>query len=301
MTKFFVPNDKFLPAIKPLIQRRKVIDCGCGDGHITDLLNQNNIPCVGVDYINFSERSDIIKADAITLVTPETLPLVCRPCAGDWYFDIFIKATHGILVMKPEHYVRDVLRLRKKGLKVTLIKKGVGDANESVYYIGDDMKDDDAEVFNFALVQIPCWDGPWWVEDKGGNYWHNYAGGMTPKSPKDKVFERVSTSGDFEALDWTKTNMIDNSKDSGWLSPAADFYGCDYMEHDRVATLYIKQKVETLMKLGWMRIASKNNWFCERPLTEYQRSWLENKGYELDRLTAASPYNGGNEDDNPNW
>lgn len=286
--KFFEPNEKFLEAIKPYIRHRIVVDCGCGDGQVFDLLKENNINAIAVDLMNQTERADIIKGDALKYVTKGVLPLVCRPCAGDWYFDIFKKAKVGLFVMKPEHYERDARFLKEEGHTLKLLAKGVGKDGEWVYYIGDDMQEDDS--YNFALVKIPCWDGPWWVEDKGDSYWHNYSGGRTPKGPKDEVYERVTTTGDFESLDWSKTNMIDNKKESGWLSPNGDFYGCDYMEHDRVATLYFHSSPDALMKLGWMRIAGRDSWWKEREVTPQQEFWLYSNSYETDSLKAARVY-----------
>lgn len=281
--KFFQPNDKFIPAIKPFIKHRPVVDCGCGDGQVLDLLLKNKINAVGVDLLNMSERTDIIKGDALNYVGKGVLPLVCRPCAGDWYFKVFDLARVGLFVMKPEHYERDAVALQANGHTLTLIEKGVGKDGEWLYYIGDDNLD---EVYNFALVQAPYWDSPWWVEDKG-SYWLNYSGGRCPKSDKDKVLERVSTTGDFESLDWSKTNLVDNTKESGWLSPKGEFYGCDYMEHDRVAYLYLHSSPDSLMKFGWLRIADKNKWCAYRDETHDQLFWLENHGYETNRLLAC--------------
>lgn len=298
--EFFKPNNKFIPSIKPYIRHRPVVDCGCGDGHVFDLLLKNGINAIGVDLMNQTERSDIIKGDALNYISKGVLPLVCRPCAGDWYFKVFKLSKVGLFVMKPEHYKRDAVELEAEGHTLTLIEKGVGEDGEWLYYIGDDISDN-SEAYNFALVKIPCWDGPWWVEDKGDNYWYNYAGGRTPKGTKDIIYERVTTTGDFESLDWSKTNMIDNSKESGWLSPKGDFYGCDYMEHDRVASLYFHSSSDALMRFGWMRIASKSNWYCYRETTEDQLRWLTEKRYETNRLASASPYNGSKDDGEDSW
>jgi hypothetical protein len=73
-----------------------------------DLLNENGMNCIGVDLMNLDGRIDVVKGDAINYVCSQgfNMPLVCRPCAGEWYFKIFEKAGKGLFVVKPEHYKR---------------------------------------------------------------------------------------------------------------------------------------------------------------------------------------------------
>jgi hypothetical protein len=164
-------------------------------------------------------------------------------------------------------------------VELQLLSKKVGEDNESLYYIGYE-KMEQPEILNFALIQLKCWNAPYWVEDNG-SYWMNHAGGRIPKSSSDKILERVAIDGDFEALDWTKTDLINPNSEAGWLSPEGKFYGCEWMKHDLIARYILKKKVEYLMNTNWVRIQDKNNYVCYKELTQSQIDWMYQHGYDF--------------------
>lgn len=294
--KFFEPNKKFLPAIRKLVPRASiVIDCGCGEGQVTKLLNENRINAIGVDLFPLedftNEKENIYNLNAEHYpFSEESIPLICRPCPGDWYFNTIDNALkrgsrYVIYVGVSKNYKRDIVSLRKK-YQIVLVDKYVGASNESMYLI---MKKEEKitqfqnneETLTFCLVKTPYWEFPNWVEDRNDNYWHNYVGGRSPKSPKDEILETKTGTIDFEDLDWSSCGVLEDTKKCGWLSPNGDFYGCSYCGHDRVAHLILKQKTDTLMDFGWVRVHSPKDWCCYKELTAQQQFFMTNNNYDM--------------------
>jgi len=128
------------------------------------------------------------------------------------------------------------------------------------------------------LVQIRCWDAPYWLKSEG-DYWHNTCGGRTPKSADDQVFETVD--GDYEDLDHLKTGLMVKKSTSGWLDREARFHPCRFYEHDLYVRLILKREVAELERAGWVRVHGKGAWGClKQPSTE-QLNWLNFRGYDL--------------------
>jgi hypothetical protein len=145
----------------------------------------------------------------------------------------------------------------------------------------------DVSDYTWHLVQIDCWDAPYWVND-GGDFWLNINGGRTPKSKDDKVFE--TACGEYEDLDHTKTGLKVKESKSGWLDREGRYYPCRYYEHDIYARLILRKTVKELERLGWVRINGKNDWRCEKRLNQTQLNWLYEHGYKVDDYDDIEPW-----------
>jgi len=137
------------------------------------------------------------------------------------------------------------------------------------------------------LVQISCWDDPYWVND-GGGWWINSAGGRIPKGKDDKIFEIAY--GEYEDLDHTKTGLKVKESKSGWLDREGQYYPCRYYEHDIYACLILRKTVRELERLGWVRINGKNNWHSEKRLNQTQLNWLYEHGYKVNNYDDIEPW-----------
>ena len=60
---------------------------------------------------------------------------------------------------------------------------------------------------------------------------------------------------DFKSLDWTGTNVLDNTSRYGWLDRDGKFYGCSYADHNNQARLVHHMNRRDLEKLGWIHIS----------------------------------------------
>lgn len=182
--------------------------------------------------------------------------------AGDY---VYVKKAHGF---------------ERKTIKTCYEKKIEYTEPDSEGYIGARLTIvyRDVRDYTWHLVQIKCWDAPYWMND-GGDYWLNINGGRTPKSESDKVFE--TAYGEYASLAHEKTGLNVKESDHGWLSPDAKFYPCNYYEHDLYALYILKEDVSDLELGGWVRLAGKD-WNSRKRLNPRQLSWLSSHGYDVD-------------------
>ena len=139
------------------------------------------------------------------------------------------------------------------------------------------------------LLGTPYWKAAvYWVRDVGSStYWMNMMGGMIPKEKGDTIMA-TKVVDRYEDLDWSMTGFVTKNTACGWLSPAGKWYGCDFENHDAVATLVLKQTVKELEHEGWVRVEGRKSncpggysWFCEIRLTPEQRNWLSHEGHTV--------------------
>lgn len=116
------------------------------------------------------------------------------------------------------------------------------------------------------------------VNQNGG--WHDY----TPKR-SDKVYEVDR----YEDLPFKDFYISDKFK-TGWLDRNGNFFGCDYMEHEFVAYYVFHKEEHELEELGWVKIYKDvfNGTYdylhySKYPLTEFQRKYLIDNGFNLKR------------------
>lgn len=107
----------------------------------------------------------------------------------------------------------------------------------------------------------------------GGYHYHKLA--------REDTFISVSH---WDDLPWKEVYLIPDSN-LGWISPSGEFFGCDYREHDNLATYVLNSSERELEVKGWVKIYSCDGpqWYHEdlRP-TEEQKRVLREKGFELD-------------------
>lgn len=182
--------------------------------------------------------------------------------AGDY---VFVKKAHGF---------------EAKIIKTCYEKKIEYTEPDSEGYIGARLNIvyRDVSDYTWHLVQIDCWDAPYWVND-GGDFWLNINGGRTPKSKSDKVFEVAY--GEYADLDHEKTGLKIEQSPHGWLSPAAKFYPCRYYEHDLYARYILRKELETLERCGWVRVSGED-WQSRKRLNPRQLAWLSSRGCNVD-------------------
>lgn len=107
----------------------------------------------------------------------------------------------------------------------------------------------------------------------GGYHYH--------KLTREDTFISVSH---WDNLPWEEVYLQKDS-DLGWISPNGEFYGCDYRDHDNLATYVLHSSEVELEAKGWVKIYS-----CDGPQwyhkwlhpTELQKQVLREKGFELD-------------------
>jgi hypothetical protein len=193
-----------------------------------------------------------------------------------------------LYISKPENLWRDI----EPSQRIQVIRRvdNAGRDHESVYEISNTMREVREAKEEWCLVQPPYWNRPSWVEDTGDDYWHNLAGGRCPKGEDDKILGR-RTVASYRDLDWREAYHVEGS-DSGWLSPAAEFYPCESRVHDAYADLVLHSTPDALDKLNWIRVynapgmntswTAGNDWICvaHHP-TEAQVRWLEDRGHTL--------------------
>jgi len=120
----------------------------------------------------------------------------------------------------------------------------------------------------------------YWMED-AGEKWAGVARGIhRPKHARDIVGE-VAEAVEITDLDWSKTPFFDNTLRSGWLSRTGRFWGCPAIHHDIFARCVLGMKVVDLERLGWARVLDSQRFVCEQRLSEDQRNWLSENGYEV--------------------
>lgn len=301
--KFFKPKGKkFLEYIEKLVPKRRIIvDIGCGEGHITKLLKKNGFNVVGIDtpmYIAEPYKEAIIIPAEHFEYGKNTIPLCCRPCAGDWYFMSFKKALESgsdfcLFVGVYRNYERDMSGFERYGMKAECIRSNIGEDEDSLYKItkGDKMKTKEEQLVKFCLVKssMSCEDKPYWYED-GGKYWINHKGGRTPKNEKDIILKTQFAECEAD-LDWENTCIYGTIEEyeAGYLSPEGRFYGCYEMGHAAIASFIVKNSWPE--KLGWIHIYSKNEFWSELEFTEAQKLFLDKHGYKHKLLDSFKSQN----------
>jgi len=280
---FFNPHPKFWTYIKKIIGMRTLVDCGCGDGLLLDQARHNRIDIIGIDFLNMSYRSDVIpmKSEAFWF-NRNNLPIMCRPCRGEWIHETIHnamkKGCKEFLYVGVQRNLKDDIDNLRNQYTISLEVEDVGTSDEKEFlYSIKPMKTEEQKSVYF-LVKTRYWEFPSWVEELNARFWVNYNGGHNPRSSSDKIL-KTQEANDYTELDWSMCGLTSDLEEGGWLSPEGTFYGCHYSNHDLVASLILKCKVENLEKFGWIRIHSKKELTTFRPITDAQKNFLNKKGY----------------------
>lgn len=139
-------------------------------------------------------------------------------------------------------------------------------------------------------------DNGWWEYDpdtekvynrNGG--WHDYR-----HRPEEEIIE--STWEDILAR-----TIRDDSCVTGWIAPDGEFFGCDPMDHARMAEYYLKTTEQYLEDDGWIKITEVPFWAMgkypningryeyhffnlHKHITQAQYKTLKDKGLELEEF-----------------
>ena len=104
-------------------------------------------------------------------------------------------------------------------------------------------------------------DNYWWKYDitsKVNNATvYNRMGGRQTKL--DLTGYEIVQAKDWQYLDWSDTSVLNSDYKSGWLSPEAIFYGCDYSSHSAQASLVHNCSERQLEQKGWIKITYIEN------------------------------------------
>ena len=103
------------------------------------------------------------------------------------------------------------------------------------------------------------YDNYWWEYDdktplEYATVYNMYGGKMTEC---DLTKCEIVEAKDFEYLDWTNTDLLNNQSKFGWVDRNGKFYGCNFEHHGLQAKLVHRSSRRELEKLGWI-IIGKN-------------------------------------------
>jgi len=123
-----------------------------------------------------------------------------------------------------------------------------------------------------------------WLLDMSPGDWITHDGMRVAKDAQDEIIARVRVyAGAWEALFWEDTDLLDATRESGWLSPEGLWYGCRPVWHDTVAKLVFRQSEDAL---GTTFARVRDREYTTLPsatgrLTEAQAAWINARGYRV--------------------
>lgn len=145
--RFFTPLPNFIPFLQRETKknRRPIMDCGCGEGHLLRELREAKLPAVGIDprfeQMNYSPASDLIaiimgsEAENCSIIRNfPTLILTCRPCHNQFPVRVNEVRHHG----STQYYVGldHNLEMDLMGCKTRLaLKAPVGEEGEMIWEV----------------------------------------------------------------------------------------------------------------------------------------------------------------------
>ena len=106
----------------------------------------------------------------------------------------------------------------------------------------------------------------YWEVDETRNLMINEVGGHTSLDPNLEIIEVENE----DELDYSF--LIDDSYETGWLSPDGRWYGCEYYSHEEVADKIFKSSGDDLKDKGWKAI-SRN--YQNKKLVLYGAWWTD--------------------------
>lgn len=122
---------------------------------------------------------------------------------------------------------------------------------------------------------------PFYWSTDNGDTWIGIARGIyRPKHTDDIVCEACEAE-DKSLLDWRRTPFHDDSLSSGWLSRDGRFYGCPSYLHDTFVMCMLGMRVKEVEAAGWVRVHNSSRFACEQRISEEQRNWLSENGYNV--------------------
>ncbi len=268
---FFNPRSEFAAWFKEKFKRRLVIDCGAGRALVTKLLREVGMSVIPLDIY----PSDLAEVDDILPIAAERfqfvdgmLPILVRPCGGDWIRDTIDAAIKGcgqiVYIGVERNYHRDLTPLpyAKK-----LLLEDAGDNQEAVWLITEKEQAMAKKEFERVLL-IEHHGEEVLVGIKNGNkHWNCGVSRCTFDPEVDKVIKEFpyECDEDLDAI-LLEVDAKQCPKPTracarlGWLAPDGKFFPCAYCAHKSVAGFlcakYLKKLggAEDLHKRGWLKI-----------------------------------------------
>lgn len=95
----------------------------------------------------------------------------------------------------------------------------------------------------------------------------------------------------FEKLQWKQTDLLDETKATGWLSPNGDWYPCANDNLRAFAKYIVKMGARTLQSKGWIRLFSQDGaieYFDAMGCTVQQGRVLIARGFCEDQISKSA-------------
>lgn len=291
---FFDPTEEFIKFL--CTQKRGIIDVGAGTGRLGRKLKEYGKPCLSIDLYQREEYESLVLTNTDTINFPfgtNQLLLFCRPSHGEWLEKVILKTLYSpvnarvFYIGLARNFAEDLSFAERNNLIVNLIIENAGTDGENCWEISP--QKENRKKIKFGLVKLEDWDGPYWMEDKGG-HWVNASGGGFNKGSGVQVLEECEVNDELE-LDWTKTALIrEEDSNSGWLDREGKWYPCNSREHDRYAYYILRKNVGDLEKGGWVRVYGSPDssipWTAigegeYKRISKQQYRWLKDRGYKV--------------------
>lgn len=317
-TPFFNPNPEFIEWLSPHIDasNQVTIEIGAGGGRLARQLADKKVNIRAIDLFPRTESEfDVLTADATAYRYPRECTVICaRPCHSDWVEQAIRLSLETAEVFYyiglADNIERDLGNILADSKYLhRQVYTNAGSDEEIVIQISNRERDN-GYLIKFVLVKYPD-NGISWCEDIDGRL-YNYSGGFTVEGRGVEVLESC-IAHDWPELDWSKTTLRNDNKAEGWLSPSGEFFGCSYMDHDKLARLYLKKETGDLEMEGWCRIVREEEYgdpdldddeqpqqesfvdyfFCPQDenlkLTNEQVRWLRSKNIEVKGRNLPDP------------
>lgn len=137
---FFDPLPCFAGYVASLAPHRHVIDVGAGAGRMSRFLASNGFKVLAVDiYERDNSEFDVAPLDATIMDYPENcLPIMARPCHGQWVDDAIDRAMQSVPLMiyvgLRRNFGKDLSEVRRR-YTLTFERQIVGMDGETVVKI----------------------------------------------------------------------------------------------------------------------------------------------------------------------
>ncbi len=291
---FFKPKRSFLQLLldTPKFRYRRVIDVGAGVGHLSARLFALGFEIVPIDInVSVTQEYPVKVENGVTFYYDyQDLVIIARPCHNGFAHAVAVNAIEQgatvLYVSKAGNLAEDMTDLVTRELL-----RDAGEDGEVVYQVIGAP----SQLKEYALVQLPFWDRPNWMMDKGSRYVQDNLLSGFPKGGDEKVL-RTMKAECFEQLDYTEV-LLDDKSDAGWVTPDGVWYGCKENDHIRVCTYIFGISVERAEKLGFVKASGDYRKDGNPPysraddkrLTPKQRKALEDHGYTLRHEGITEP------------
>lgn len=273
--RFFEPSDEYLDWFEGFVQKKLVVDVGCGEGHVVAALQARGVACIGIDLFPSQEGTNIITGDATkilpSLSSKMMLPVFFRPCHGQFIQNV-VSAAHEV---SPWLYVGlrknvegDLHGYHTKELNAPVGLEGevtiLFSANES------DLEDRVRGMDKWWLIRSregtvywarrftalggrgePCETGGYWINSFGGgfNVGSEEVLATAMAFSEDELPQEQTTSYRRYMEAQTDERLF-----TGWLSPDGKLLRCAYHEHDDFCHVVMKMNVTEAQDKGWMKV-----------------------------------------------